>query len=820
MKITFLTKKSVVTILLISLSKVLSFHTPGYPQEIFINEFLASNSSTNRDPDYHTYADWIEIYNASDESIRLGGFFLTDNLNDATKWRIPDGILMAPTSFIIFWADGKDTGYHTNFKLNSQGEEIGLFAPDKTLIDSVIFDSQVTDISYGRQPDGKSNWYSFENPTPGTINHSTIYLKAKAPRFSLPAGYYTESQVLTLAVDDSLATIRYTLDCSEPTISSPIYETPLMIKSRQGESNYFSTIRTNRDPHDWLPDWVPPSGEVFKGMVLRARVFREGYLPSDIVTKTYFMDPAIQQRYSTLPVISLVSDYKHLFDNNTGIYVPGIYHQNGNNESGNYFQNWEKPIHIEFFEADGHLAFAQNAGVRIQGGSSPASPQKGLHIIARSEYGNNRIEYPIFKNSQSKAQNLKEYKRFIIRAWGSVVTAAKFNDAFAHRLYEQGDLDLQAYRPAVVFINGEYWGLHELREANKNSWYYQYHYGIDRDDPGFDLLMHTGSGTRPRPIADEGDGIHWNKMIHYLNTHSMKIPDNYEYIKTQMDVNNFIAYLGHCTIVGKWDWPNNNEASWRPKTSDGKWKWIQFDMETGFGVAAGLGPQFEMLGPQYNMIKHLIEGIQIPFFGQYGPHPLLIKLIENDEFKKKYIQWHHDKLENEFSPETMNAILDEMVVELEPYMPEHIRRWPYEAESMAAWYAQIEIIRNFLNRRPDYVRQHLLEQFGTDTVPQTDGQMPLTYSLSQNYPNPFNQRTHIQLSLSNSTQAVLTIYDTKGHLIRTMLQTILPAGSHHFVWNGFDNCGNVVASGIYFYRIELHQNEKVIQESKKMILLK
>ena len=158
--------------------------------------------------------------------------------------------------------------------------------------------------------------------------------------------------------------------------------------------------------------------------------------------------------------------------------------------AGNYFEDWEKPAHIELFEPGGNLGFSQDAGINVQGGTSPASPQKGLHVIARSEYGENNISYPLFKNDPSKAKTLTEFKRFIIRAWGSLIRGALFNDAYAHRLLAKKDLDIQAYQPAVVFINGEYWGLHALRESNKNSWYYQSHYDIDRDNPGYDILIH------------------------------------------------------------------------------------------------------------------------------------------------------------------------------------------------------------------------------------------------------------------------------------------------------------------------------------------
>jgi len=782
-------------------------------QEVFINEFLASNSTTNTDPDFNEYSDWLEIYNLKKSSINLGGYYLTDNLSNATKWKIPADVTIEPFGFIVFWTDGKNdslNGYHTNFKLTQSGEEIGLFDPSGNLVDSVSYTSQISDISNGRKPDGSADWFFFEQPTPGSANNSAPFLVAPAPDFSLSEGFYTEEQRLTLSTNNPDAVIRYTLNGDEPTESSSIYGSSLQISSRTGDPNLFSEIKTNADPHPWLPDWISPAAEVFKATVVRARVFLPGNQPSEIVTKTYFVDENIYHKYPTLPVISVVSDFKHLFDNFSGIYVPGIYHRTGDEGSGNYFQDWEKPAHIEFFEPGGTLGFAENIGLSIQGGTSPASPQKGLHVIARNEYGNNRIRYPIFRNSKSNAKNLTEFKRFIIRAWGSVINASLFGDAFAHRIVEETDLDIQAYRPAIVFINGEYWGLHELREANKNSWYYQYHYNIDRENPGFDLLEHRKSGNTFYARVDEGDAVHWSALNMYINTHDLSLSENYEYVKTQRDADNFIMYIGHCIYTGKWDWPNNNEASWRPRIADGKWRWTQYDMETSFGVAIALDQQYTFLGPQYNMVKHVAEGLNIPEFGMYGPHPLLVKLLKNNEFKTSFITWFEQHLDQEFSPEVNNAKLDEMVAEIAPYMDEYRQRWPFVTEMNNDWDYHIQLIRDYIDTRADYVRQHLYEQFGTDIrtglifVPQE-------YQLYQNYPNPFNSSTTILFSIPKTSTVTVKIHDVRGREIETLINQEYAPGDHKVVWKTKNQ-----VSGVYFYRMQANNFEQI----KKTILLK
>jgi len=401
-----------------------------------------------------------------------------------------------------------------------------------------------------------------------------------------------------------------------------------------------------------------------------------------------------------------------------GIYVPGNTHVDGDSATGNYFQDWEKPAHIEFFEPDGTLGFSEDIGIRIQGGTSPTSPQKGLHVLARDEYGNNRIRYPIFKTAQSKAKDLTEFKRFIIRSWGTSRMWQLITDSFAQTIMAETDLDISDYRPAVVFINGEYWGLHELRESHKNSWYYQFHYGIDRDNPGFDLLQHLMSTTTGRPIAfvDEGDAVHWDAMINYMDTHDMSLPEHYDYIKTQMDVDNFIMYVGHSVYSGKWDWPNWNEASWRPRTPDGKWKWIQYDMETGFAIDL---PELEYLGdhrygPGYNMVRqvlyggtHMLPGA-VPPMVRFHPQPVLNALLVNTTFKNAFINWFADYMNTHLTTDILVARVNEMVAELAPYMREYQDRWQVNYD----WDDAVQVIRDYVTARPNYLREHIMQEFG------------------------------------------------------------------------------------------------------------
>ena len=134
--------------------------------QIFINEFMAANSATIEDPEFTEFSDWVELYNAGAADADLGGYFLTDNLSDTTKWMIPAGTILPANGYLIFWADGNDTGLHTSYGFSSAGEEVGLYDPTLNLIDGLTYAAQQTNISYGRQQDGSDAWSWFSDRKP------------------------------------------------------------------------------------------------------------------------------------------------------------------------------------------------------------------------------------------------------------------------------------------------------------------------------------------------------------------------------------------------------------------------------------------------------------------------------------------------------------------------------------------------------------------------------------------------------------------------------------------------------------------------------
>jgi hypothetical protein len=251
---------------------------------LVINEFIASNDSSALDPQ-DQYDDWIEIYNFGSDAIDLAGMYLTDNLTVPDKWRIPDdnpnATVIPAGGFLLIWADNDtaDEGLHANFRLSAGGEEIGLFDIDgSTLIDSVIFLDQTTDISYGRYPDANDVWRFIADPTPGQENAGGYLGLVDEPKFSHENGFYTTPFSVTLATETKDAVIYYTLDGSEPydttgrgrAPSGMLYTDPILI-----------TTTTN----------------------LRAKAIKPGWKLSNVKAKAYvFFEPDIQNFSSNLPI--------------------------------------------------------------------------------------------------------------------------------------------------------------------------------------------------------------------------------------------------------------------------------------------------------------------------------------------------------------------------------------------------------------------------------------------------------------------------------------------------------------------------------------
>ena len=725
-------------------------------KSLVINEVLADNNGGLSDEDGE-YTDWIEIYNYGEEEINLKGYGITTDLEEPFYWTFPD-INISPKSFIIVRASGKDRKdnlkfLHTNFKINKKGENIYLTHTSGEIIDSLEVPESDENISFGRKPDGTNNYAILSKTTPGSSNKVNIIKEViaeqrlESPIFSHEGGYYSDTINLELYTEDDSLDIYYTLDGSEPTLKSNLYKGSIKIESREGEKNNLAQIKTS-EIYSSLKWKTITEDEVFKGTVVRAKTYKDGIFSDETVTNTYFINPEY-----TLPIVSLVTDEDNLFGYENGIYVPGQIYDIGkrNNKEvaqdgvvpTNYNQKgkeWEREPHIEVFETNGKRVVDQNVGVRISGAFSRNYTCKSLRIYAREEYDDKgQIEYNLFKNlkkNENSNEYIEQFKRIKLRNSGNDFNYTLFKDALVQSILEDTSIATQAYRPSVLFINGEYWGIHNIRE-NLDEYYVESHYGVDKDNV---IIIDSINKERMYVnVGQENDIESYDNIIEFVQENDMSLQENYEYIKTKIDIENFIQYIVAQTYINNIDWPQNNVKVWRSRNrvldlnegnyKDGKWRWMLFDTDRSFD-------NYESIRLEYILNPNIsLEDMPESIIGEYDKDIewsfiLIQNLFKNEEFKNEFVDTFNYYLDTIFSPENVVEQINEMALVLEPEIEEHFNRWGMnltkiyqliskligkENEEVTDWKVywknEVDKLIEFAENRPIYIRQYLEENF-------------------------------------------------------------------------------------------------------------
>ncbi len=594
--------------------------------------------------------------------------------------------------------------------------------------------------------------------------------------FSHSSGFYDEEFLLSIKAQNKGIKIYYTLDGSDPTPNSLLFKNHIEIKSRAEDKDKYTKIK------DIADGYKPPLKPVFKATIVRCRAFKDNVPTSDIVTGTYFVDPKASDRYS-LPVISLVSDPSNLFDYNTGIYVKGKFYDelyDGALESweldGNYTQTgreWEREVHLDFFDTEGVLGFSQNVGIRIHGGATRTYPQKSLRLYARKEYGEKDINYPIFNGQKIwvKDKVAEKFETLLLRNSGNDWHYTLFRDAMMQSLMEYTSLDLQAYQPVIVFINGEYWGIHNVRER-VDEHYFKSYYNIDKEE----LVILEDNGVLDE--GRDGDEKHYHDMIDYIKKNSLEDAEHYKYITTLVDTDNLIDYYIAQIFFGNTDWPGNNNRFWRKRVDynpdnlyghDGRWRWILFDTDFGFGLYK--------YSADYNS-NTLVHATKVG--GSQWPNPdwstfLFRNLLNNETFKNKFISRFADHLNTSFKTERVVERIGDLKNFIEPEIEEHNQRW----SNIGDWEKSINVMIEFAEERPEKQRNHIVSFFNLE------GLSSINLNVSD------KKHGHIKINSidinENTAGTKGTVYPWTGTYFKGVPITItaIPSTGHKFVrWEG------------------------------------
>ncbi len=569
---------------------------------------------------------------------------------------------------VTYYPFPADIRLHTNFNLHSSGQSLILKNPTGLVIDSVNIGPMQMSDSRGRSPDGSTNWCLFDISTPDTTNNpSACYLDYGAPaNFNLAAGFYNTTQMVSIS-SVTPGSIRYTTNGNEPTLFSSIYTAPL-------------TIGANT--------------------VLRAKVFPSNpvFLPATITTNSYFINENI-----TLPVISLTSDHYNLFDYNYGIYEMGPNADSLNlpYQGANFWQGWERPANIEYFDENNAAQFEISSGIKIQGNFSKSWPQRGFTVKAKDNYGGTDVNYLLFPDKP----NITSYRSFNIRNAGSDWNTCHFRDRLNQKsVQEMCKVEVMDGRPCVLFINGMYWGVYELREKQDEN-YIESNTGFSKDK--LDFLEFDGS-------IISGSNKGFLDMVSFISTNDMSLSANYDSAKAMLDIENFADYFAIETYVVNIDWLGtytNNIKFWRSNKPVTKWRYMLWDTDLSLGFLPSFGGS-----DTTNMLSNAINP------PNYNPHSAMLNsLLNNTEFKNYFVNRYADLMNTIFTPSVINnkamGIHDEML----PEMSRHFTRWSGtspmpgyigRSNNVPEWEIQIDSLQLFTNNRQSIARNYVQQQFG------------------------------------------------------------------------------------------------------------
>ncbi len=541
---------------------------------------------------------------------------------------------------------------------------------------------------------------------------------APAPTFSHDSGVASFPVELTIEGDDRIV---YTLDGTTPdpdrNPGTHVYDGPIVLDDPTGPVDLDNGLAGH-----WtgFSPWHPQRREsraTDRIAVVRARVV--GGPESTLV---------LIPRPRELPVVSIATDPDHLFHHETGIYVAGLlYEEYTQSDAFNPDHSWDVPANAHqrgrewerppVDDLDRAIVFTycppyadrcaitQHVGLRIHGGFSRSLPAKSLRLYARNDYGQRTFAYRFFGDDAPVG-----HRRLILRTSGNDWGSTMLLDGFLHDLARPMGLDAQAYQPVALFINGEYWGIHNLRERYDRH-YLEVVHGVDPDTVvllGRHLEVEEGDDDAAEPF--------WELLGRLLRL-PLGDPAAIDDITAHVDVDDLFDYVILQTFAGNSDWPDSNLRMWRVAVddppaglgvADGRWRWLVFDLDRVGDHVSRYDPEFDALG------RLLADGND----RAWGEGlPLLLKhVLADPTYRQQFVERYLEHLDSTFAAERTLPALDAAADRIASEIPHHIDRWAYP-ESVDAWHDQLAVLRHYLSERPHHARAQLLDLLdGTPVV--------------------------------------------------------------------------------------------------------
>lgn len=674
--------------------------------KVVINEICSCNFSAGRDANGR-YSDCVELYNPGKSDISLDGCFLTDDEKEPEKYSL-EGLMVPAGGHALVWLD-----QNAALRISRDGDRLFLADSEEgVFLDQVIVPRLDHDTSYGRIQDGGDRWAVMSTTLNGPNQEAGLLpaVSLASPVFATDGGFYEEAFDLHL-YSPAGEKIYYTLDGSEPDAASPVYREPIRITERTAEENRY----INRD--DLAPNQdYEPAFPVDKAVVVRAACYNPATNQiSETVTQTYFVGYDAKPEYDDLAILSLSVDPEALFDAHTGIYGNGAafaaYLSQGGMQDGQILDSytdaggeihyrymasnafykgkeWEREASLSYFDESHTLLFTQNAGVRISGNSTRSARQKSFHLFARDIYDETGILPAAFFDNDILYSSVK------LRNGGGNMDGVKFLDAFLQQAARGRSVTTQAHRPCALFLNGEYWGLYNLRERY-NAEYLAAHYDLLPDDI---MLIKAGNAV----TSPEETFTAWQYMLDVVAQCDLVYDDTYALADELVDIQSLIDYCCINLYLDNRDVAfGYNTAAWRTTQegtpySDGKWRFMLYDLDECIHADSNSRENREDWMAQHPLLNE----------------PAVKSLLANEGFRRRFCLSFMDIANTVFSYEKMHDMLAQWSSRCEAQIIKDHRCF-YDAGYTAADYrADVEQVDAFFAGRLPFAMESLAKTFG------------------------------------------------------------------------------------------------------------
>ncbi len=651
----------------------------GVSATVKINEIMPCNISSYMDGHTFNFPAWVEFYNDGDPVDLKGATVTAYKESGKVDWtgefkeshKIPEGY-----SILAFDGDTEVKAYTTTLlgsfpkKLEYKAGKLEFVLANGTKF-SIVHPLQLPDVSYG---DG-----GYMEPTPGKKNTKAYATRVPTPKFGTKPGFYfgSEAKEISLTCDVVGAVIYYTTDGSTPDEESKLYEGPF-------------EIHTNHP--------------------IRAKAYVDGMLASDVLTGTFIMESPYSDRCTgdDLPVVCICTDDVFLNDDEIGICVRGTNGVAGASgcveERANYNRDWSRPAFFEYFEG-GELKCNQKIEIGVTGGCSRQNSYKtkSMKMKASKKTGNNRLGYTKF----FKEKSFKEMKSVQIRNGGNAYGSLRCRDGFMQSLGKGLGIDYQGYQPVAYYLNGKYQGLMGLRERTNEDFVF-HNYGLEEDE--IDLV----SIKTDKLTAVTGTLDAYNEMISYVENHYAD-SDFYEQLSRRMDIEEYIHWQILEQFVVNTDWPGNNTKIWR-KRNGGKFRWIVYDTDFGYGMYDGWGPNY--CSPDLNMMDFAMgigEAVNWANGSSAGggykfddaskwKTTLFYHCMQNEDFKIRFLTEFLKQLDTRFTEEKIMAKWDSIST--------LVKKDFCSTKDLGSIDDYTNGIKSFTNTRCRKVREQLISKIG------------------------------------------------------------------------------------------------------------